>query len=147
MIPRNQPLLHDACMADRVFGEIPGMPVGTGFTSRREVADSGVHRPTQAGISGSGLEGADSIVVSGGYEDDEDLGNVIIYRATVATTPTPGSRSLTRSSSAAISLWRRAAMTAYLFGSCGVLTRDRRTRRHLATDMTACIELIGTGTR
>jgi putative restriction endonuclease len=33
----------------------------------------------QAGISASEREGADSIVVSGGYEDDEDLGTVIIY--------------------------------------------------------------------
>lgn len=32
-----------------------------------------------AGISGSGLEGADSIVLAGGYEDDEDLGDVIVY--------------------------------------------------------------------
>src|SRR5690349_8561162 len=32
-----------------------------------------------AGISGSGLEGADSIVLAGGYEDDEDLDDVIVY--------------------------------------------------------------------
>jgi putative restriction endonuclease len=49
------------------------------FTSRAEVATAGVHRPLQAGISGSADEGADSIVVSGGYEDDEDYGDVIVY--------------------------------------------------------------------
>jgi len=38
-----------------------------------------VHTQTQAGISGSQLEGADSIVVSGGYEDDQDFGDEIIY--------------------------------------------------------------------
>jgi putative restriction endonuclease len=32
-----------------------------------------------AGISGSEKEGADSIVLSGGYEDDEDLGDEIVY--------------------------------------------------------------------
>jgi putative restriction endonuclease len=32
-----------------------------------------------AGISGSGTEGADSVVLSGGYEDDEDRGEVIVY--------------------------------------------------------------------
>jgi putative restriction endonuclease len=32
-----------------------------------------------AGISGSEREGADSIVLSGGYEDDEDLGEEIVY--------------------------------------------------------------------
>ena len=32
-----------------------------------------------AGISGSQGEGADSIVLSGGYEDDEDLGDEVVY--------------------------------------------------------------------
>jgi putative restriction endonuclease len=32
-----------------------------------------------AGISGAAAEGADSIVVSGGYEDDEDYGDLIVY--------------------------------------------------------------------
>jgi putative restriction endonuclease len=43
------------------------------------VAAAGIHRPLQAGISGSASEGADSIVVSGGYEDDEDHGDELIY--------------------------------------------------------------------
>jgi putative restriction endonuclease len=40
------------------------------------VAAAQVHRPTQAGISGGESESADSIVVSGGYED---YGSVILY--------------------------------------------------------------------
>lgn len=44
----------------------------------------------QAGISGSGSEGSDSIVVSGGYEDDEDLGNVIIYTGHGGNDPSSG---------------------------------------------------------
>ena len=66
-------------MADRMFGETPGVPERTVFASRQDVSNASVHRPTQAGISGSAGEGADSIVVSGGYEDDEDHGAVIIY--------------------------------------------------------------------
>ena len=38
-----------------------------------------MHGPTMAGISGSQSEGADSIVLSGGYEDDEDLGDEVVY--------------------------------------------------------------------
>jgi len=57
----------------RRFGHVPGVSVGTIFENRIEASVSGVHRPRQAGISGAGSEGADSIVVSGGYIDDEDL--------------------------------------------------------------------------
>lgn len=66
-------------MTDRVFGEIPGVMVGSSFATRGELSKAGVHGPTQAGISGSAYEGSDSIVLSGGYEDDEDHGDVIIY--------------------------------------------------------------------
>jgi putative restriction endonuclease len=67
-------------MADVVWlGEIPGIEVGTVFGSRHEVRSAGVHRALQAGIVGSRNRGAESIVVSGGYEDDEDYGDVIIY--------------------------------------------------------------------
>lgn len=66
-------------MSDRIFGEIPGVSVGTVFANREELSHSGVHRPTQAGISGAQDEGADSIVLSGGYEDDKDYGDEIIY--------------------------------------------------------------------
>ena len=66
-------------MADRVFGEIQAIPVGTTFLTRKEAAAAGIHKPLQAGISGSKDDGADSIVISGGYEDDSDSGDVIIY--------------------------------------------------------------------
>jgi putative restriction endonuclease len=66
-------------MANRNFGEIKGIAVGTPFSTRREAAAAGVHKPLQAGISGSKDDGADSIVISGGYEDDSDSGDVIIY--------------------------------------------------------------------
>lgn len=65
--------------AERHFGSIPGVPVGTHFESRAALHAAGVHKPTQAGISGAASEGADSIVLSGGYEDDKDYGATIIY--------------------------------------------------------------------
>jgi predicted restriction endonuclease len=61
------------------IGEVPGVAVGTTYTSRREAADAGVHRAIQAGIVGTGATGAESIVVSGGYEDDIDHGWEIVY--------------------------------------------------------------------
>ena len=64
---------------NRVFGHIEGVFEGQVFNNRLELSSIGVHRPIQAGISGSQNEGADSIVISGGYEDDEDYGDVIIY--------------------------------------------------------------------
>ncbi len=66
-------------MPERIFGHIPGYPEGSRFESRAELSEAGVHRPTVAGISGSEREGADSIVLSGGYEDDADFGDEIVY--------------------------------------------------------------------
>ena len=63
----------------RTFGHVPGSPPSSGFASRAELSASGVHKPRQAGISSSASAGADSIVVSGGYEDDEDFGHTIVY--------------------------------------------------------------------
>src|SRR3954462_2823808 len=65
-------------MPERTYGEIAGYPVGSTFKNRIELAESKVHRPRQGGICG-GQDGAESIVVSGGYADDEDYGNEIIY--------------------------------------------------------------------
>lgn len=64
---------------NRVFGDINGIFEGDTFASRSTLSETRIHRPLQAGISGSEKKGADSIVISGGYEDDKDLGSVIIY--------------------------------------------------------------------
>ena len=66
-------------MANREFGHISGIPVRTAFATRHQLSLAGIHRPTMAGISGTGSQGADSIVLSGGYEDDRDFGSLIIY--------------------------------------------------------------------
>jgi putative restriction endonuclease len=64
---------------ERVFGKPEGIEWGAWFASRLDASRAGVHRPPMHGISGTGSSGADSIVVSGGYEDDEDRGDVIRY--------------------------------------------------------------------
>src|SRR4051794_13821659 len=76
----------------RTFGEIPAQPEGTLYASRREAHDAGVHRPLQAGISGAPAEGADSIVVSGGYEDDQDFGDTIVYTGHGGNDPATGAQ-------------------------------------------------------
>lgn len=77
-------------MSERIFGHITGYEVGAHFSSRVELSHVGVHRPTQAGIGGSEKEGADSIVLSGGYEDDEDWGNEILYTGQGGRDPNSG---------------------------------------------------------
>lgn len=61
------------------FGEIIGVKPGDVFKSRRELYDSGLHMEIQAGIWGWQDIGACSIVLSGGYEDDLDELNYILY--------------------------------------------------------------------
>ena len=63
----------------RFFGTPDGVSVGQSFRDRKELQSAWVHRPGQAGISGTKAEGADSIVVSGGYVYDEDHGSYLIY--------------------------------------------------------------------
>tara|TARA_Y100000816_G_C26029742_1_gene539004 strand:+ start:48 stop:1178 length:1131 start_codon:yes stop_codon:yes gene_type:complete len=71
--------LRDINEGRRLFGEINGTYVGQIFESRKELAAAGIHKPLMGGIWGDGEEGASSIVLSGGYEDDIDEWNNIIY--------------------------------------------------------------------
>jgi E3 ubiquitin-protein ligase UHRF1 len=61
------------------YGPIPGIEVGTCWLYRVQVSQSGVHHPPVGGIYGHESEGAYSIVLSGGYEDDIDNGIEILY--------------------------------------------------------------------
>lgn len=65
--------------SERLFGDVPGVDPGTVFPTRKAVSEAGLHGPWQSGIHGNREEGASSIVVSGGYVDDEDYGQEIIY--------------------------------------------------------------------
>lgn len=82
-------------MADRVFGHILGNPTGTTYVNRQAVAQAGVYRPLQGGICG-GANGAESIVVSGGYIDDQDYGDVIVYTGQGGRDPEMANQELTR---------------------------------------------------
>ncbi|KAG6842631.1 hypothetical protein C0991_000158 [Blastosporella zonata] len=65
----------------KTFGSIPGVEIGSWWTTRIACSGDSIHAPTVAGISG-GRDGAYSVALSGGYEDDVDLGYalyVLIY--------------------------------------------------------------------
>ena len=64
---------------EAIYGPVPGVQPGDTFDNRAELRAAGLHRPLINGISGSGDRGAESIVLSGGYVDDEDHGDRIIY--------------------------------------------------------------------
>jgi predicted restriction endonuclease len=49
------------------------------FQSRDDLREAGLHYQRIAGIAGRPEVGAESIVMSGGYDDDLDLGDEIIY--------------------------------------------------------------------
>ncbi|MDR8414117.1 HNH endonuclease [Nonomuraea sp. 3-1Str] len=63
----------------RTFGQIPGHPEGSTYRTREELRMAGLHAHNQAGISGTPRDGADAIVLNGGYPDDHDEGDLIIY--------------------------------------------------------------------
>jgi len=56
-----------------------GYEVGTMFSSRKDLGVSGLHKQQQAGIFRAGSPFAHSIVLSGGYKDDEDYHEYILY--------------------------------------------------------------------
>uniref|UniRef100_A0A4W3KIC1 E3 ubiquitin-protein ligase UHRF n=1 Tax=Callorhinchus milii TaxID=7868 RepID=A0A4W3KIC1_CALMI len=61
------------------YGPVPGVPVGNQWKFRVQVSESGVHRPHVAGIHGRSNDGAYSLVLAGGYEDDVDHGGDFTY--------------------------------------------------------------------
>ncbi|KAM0755932.1 hypothetical protein T439DRAFT_376209 [Meredithblackwellia eburnea MCA 4105] len=61
------------------FGSQPGIPVGKTWEFRMGCSQDGIHAPVVAGISGNVEVGVWSIALSGGYEDDIDLGYAFTY--------------------------------------------------------------------
>jgi len=61
------------------FGPIPGIEVGMSWLFRVQISEEGIHRPPVGGIAGSAKIGCPSIVLAGGYEDDEDNGDEFTY--------------------------------------------------------------------
>ena len=66
-------------MSNIVFGNPFNVKEGTCYLSRKALIEAGLHRYTVHGIDGNGSEGVSAIVLSGGYEDDKDLGDEIVY--------------------------------------------------------------------
>ncbi|XP_043716488.1 uncharacterized protein LOC122664641 [Telopea speciosissima] len=67
---------------EKILGPVPGVEVGDEFHYRVELAIVGLHRPFQSGIDSIKKDGkilATSIVASGGYHDDMDSTDVLIY--------------------------------------------------------------------
>ncbi|XP_018572895.1 E3 ubiquitin-protein ligase UHRF1-like [Anoplophora glabripennis] len=61
------------------YGPVPGVEVGTCWKFRLQASEAGIHRPHVAGIHGRETDGAYSLVLSGGYEDDIDNGEEFYY--------------------------------------------------------------------
>lgn len=103
------------------FGAIEGIPVGTHFERRSDASAAGVHRALIAGIVGQPKTGAESIVASGGYEDDEDLGDVIIYTGQGGRNPETGrqvaDQSFTRGNAALVTSCLRGLPVRVVRGS------------------------------
>ena len=89
------------------FGHIPGIAVGSSFPDRAALSAAGLHRQMQAGITGSGKAGAESIVLNEGYEDDIDRGDEIIYTGEGGRDPNTSSQIADQTSRKGISPWRR----------------------------------------
>ena len=62
-----------------IFGEIENYPEGTTFQSKTEIKDAGLHKYPVNGISRVLNVGCDCIVLNGGYIDDIDNGDEILY--------------------------------------------------------------------
>uniref|UniRef100_A0ACD5YYV0 Uncharacterized protein n=1 Tax=Avena sativa TaxID=4498 RepID=A0ACD5YYV0_AVESA len=82
MLSRNLCLYRDK----RIVGAVPGVFIGDVFSYRAELIVVGLHNHTQAGIGyvpaslvSEGHPVATSIVSSGGYLDDSDSGDVLVY--------------------------------------------------------------------
>lgn len=63
----------------KIFGHQKGTHVGQWWTGRMGCSQDGVHAPPVSGISGNEHVGAWSIALSGGYEDDIDVGYAFTF--------------------------------------------------------------------
>lgn len=70
-----------------MIGEIEGVIPGQMFSDRRDLHDLGIHRGLMNGI---GAVGGESIVLSGGYKDDRDDRETIVYTGEGGRDPKSG---------------------------------------------------------
>ncbi|KAH7100242.1 PUA-like domain-containing protein [Auriculariales sp. MPI-PUGE-AT-0066] len=62
----------------KTYGAIRGVSIGTWWETRAQCSTDAIHAPFVAGIA-AGPQGAYSVALSGGYEDDVDLGDAFTY--------------------------------------------------------------------
>ncbi|PLW12451.1 hypothetical protein PCANC_20357 [Puccinia coronata f. sp. avenae] len=76
----------------KIFGQQIGTEVGDWWNSRMLCSQAGVHAPPVCGIAGSDGVGCYSVALSGGYEDDVDLGYAFTFTGSGgrALSGTPG---------------------------------------------------------
>ena len=92
-----------------LIGHPPGVVVGALFDTRAELHAANVHRELRAGICGRPETGAESIVLAGGYVDDRDGGDRILYTGAGGRDPNTGRQTAHQSfEGARASLWNRA---------------------------------------
>jgi len=72
-------MASESVRKSQTFGNIPGIRVGKTFPDREACHAAGVHGVSRGGIHGSSTEGAYSVVLSGGYDEDEDRGDTFTY--------------------------------------------------------------------
>ena len=77
-------------MSNIIFGNPNNIKEGSWYADRAALIEAGLHRHRIAGIDGNGTEGAAAIVISGGYEDDIDYGDEIIYTGHGGNDPATG---------------------------------------------------------
>jgi putative restriction endonuclease len=73
-----------------IFGDVAGIEEGHEFLDRKAMMPSSFHRNWGAGIDGNAKNGTAAIILSGGYEDDEDNGDEIIYTGAGGNDPNTG---------------------------------------------------------
>ena len=64
------------------FGPLPNIEVGTTWKFRFQVSELGLHTPLVSGVAGKESLGASSLVFSGCFEHDIDLGDEIYFSGT-----------------------------------------------------------------
>ena len=132
-------------VAEWIFGDVPGNPEGMSYANRKALAAAGVHAPVQAGIWGRASEGAVSIVLNGGYEDDIDEGDYVIYTGHGGQ-DLPGGRQVRDQELASNNLaLARNALTGCPFELSEVGSAIRGFRPLMASDMTASFGSPRTG--
>ncbi|KAJ8686457.1 hypothetical protein QAD02_022251 [Eretmocerus hayati] len=89
-------------------GPIPGIEVGMMWKFRFQVSEAGVHRPHVAGIHGRADQGAYSIALSGGYEDDLDNGDEFYYTGSGGRDLSGNKRTAKQSSDQQLTLMNKA---------------------------------------